>query len=153
MKTSITKTVTPYEDLMIQRLENKNLKQIACSIILSAIEDADIEFLTDDYEEWKTWRNKRKKRSEVLNEFDYKLEFKGKQDYKDALFSICDVYVRVSDIPQKTLDERRMYETSCMKDLIKKTNYKKETLLNVSKLHGWKIGVDYVEPTMFDDNF
>ena len=153
MKTCITKTVTPYEDLMIQRLENKNLKQIACCIILSAIEDADIEFLTDDYEEWKTWRNKRKKRSEVLNELDYKLEFKGKQDYKDALFSICDVYVRVSDIPQKTLDERRMYETSCMKDLIKKTNYKKETLLNVSKLHGWKIGVDYVEPTMFDDNF
>ena len=37
-----------------------------------------------------------------------------------------------------------------MKDLIKLTNYKKETLMNIAKLHGWKIGVDYVEPTIFD---
>ena len=33
------------------------------------------------------------------------------------------------------------------------TGFKKETILNVAKLHGWKIGIDYVEPTLFDDDF
>ena len=46
-----------------------------------------------------------------------------------------------------------MYEKNKMKTLIKLTGFKKETILNVAKLHGWKIGVDYVEPTLFDDDF
>ena len=40
-----------------------------------------------------------------------------------------------------------------MKDLVKLTGYRKETLLNIAKLHGWGIGIDCVEPSMFDDNF
>jgi len=147
------KQITPYEELAIEKTKNDNLKQLACSIMLSAIEDGDIEFLTDDYNEWKYYRDKRKKKSEVLNELDYRLEFQSKQDLKDAVFELCKIHVKPSDIPKKILDEKRMYETNTISKLVELTSYKKETLMNVAKLHGWKIGIDYVEPTMFDDDF
>ena len=89
----------------------------------------------------------------VLVEFDYQREFKEKEKFKNCLFDICDLYIRVSDIPDKIRKEREMFERNKMKDLVKLTGYQKETLLNMAKLHGWKIGVDYVEPSMFDDNF
>ena len=82
-----------------------------------------------------------------------KLEFQSKQDLKDSLFEICGMTVQVKDIPKEILEERRLYETNTLKKLCKIKNYKKETLINIAKLHGWKIGVDYVEPTMFDDDF
>ena len=148
-----SKHITPYQDLAIQEANHDSLRQLACAIILSAIDAADIEFLTDDYDEWKKYRIKRMKKNECLNELDFQLEFKGKQTYKESLFDICEITTRVSDIPQDRIDERRMYETNQMKTLIKLTNYKKETLINNAKLHGWKIGIDYAEPSMFDDDF
>ena len=69
------------------------------------------------------------------------------------MFDICEITARSSDIPNEVLEERRMYERNKMKNLMKLTGFKKETLMNVAKLHGWKIGIDYVEPSMFDDNF
>lgn len=148
-----SKHITPYEDMAMEQANVNSLKQVACAILLSAVEDADIEFLTDDYEEWKYYREKRKKKGEFFTEIEYKLEFKGKQDYKNALFDICEITVHACDIPQKIIEERKMYESNKMKNLVKLTNYKKETLMNIAKLHGWKIGVDYVEPSMFDDDF
>lgn len=148
-----SKHITPYEDLAFAKANHNSLRQLASAILLSAIEDADVEFLTDDFEEWKYYRDKRKKRGEFLTELDYKLEFKGKQNYKDALFDICEITVRASDIPNEVIEERRMYEKNKVKGLIKLTGFKKETIMNVAKLHGWKIGVDYVEPTLFDDDF
>lgn len=148
-----SKHITPYQDLAIESANKNSLKQLASAILLSAVEDADIEFLTDDYEEWKYHREKRKKKNEFFTEMEYQLEFRGKQNYKDALFDICEITVRVSDIPIEIIEERKMYETNKMKNLITLTGYKKETLLNVAKLHGWKIGIDYVEPTLFDDDF
>lgn len=145
--------ITPYEDIAIDYASHENLRQLACALLLSAIEDADIEFLTDDYDEWKHYREKRKKKSEVLIDLDYQIEFKKKQDWKEILFNICDVYLRVSDIPKENLKQRELFEKNNMVKLCKITGYKKETVMNVAKLHGWKIGVDYVEPTMFDDDF
>lgn len=148
-----SKHITPYEDLAIENANGNALKQLACAILLSAVEDADVEFLTDDYEEWKYYREKRKKKSDVFTEIDYQIGFKKKQEYKEVLFDICEITVRSSDIPNEVLEERRMYERNKMKNLMKLTGFKKETLMNVAKLHGWKIGIDYVEPSMFDDDF
>lgn len=145
-----SKHITPYEDLAFTKANHSGLKQLASSILLSAIEDADVEFLTDDYEEWKCYREKRKMKNEFFTELDYQLEFKGKQNYKDSLFDICEITIRATDIPKEILEERRMYETNKIKNLIKLTGFKKETVINIAKLHGWKIGVDYVEPTLFD---
>lgn len=148
-----SKHITPYQDLAMENANKNSLKQLASAILLSAVEDADVEFLTDDYEEWKYYREKRKKKYEFFTEIEYQLEFKGKQQYKDSLFDICEITVRSSDIPQEIMDERRMYETNKIKGLVKLTGFKKETVMNIAKLHGWKIGVDYVEPTLFDDDF
>ena len=148
-----SKHITPYEDLAFTKANHNSLKQLASSILLSAIEDADVEFLTDDYNEWKSYREKGKKKNDFFTELDYQLEFKEKQNYKDALFDICEITIRVTDIPKEILEERRMYEKNKIEGIIKLTNFKKETVMNVAKLHGWKIGVGYVEPTLFDDNF
>ena len=152
-KMATSKHITPYEDLAIENANRNALKQLACAILLSAVEDADVEFLTDDYEEWKYYREKRKKKSDFFTEIDYQIGFKKKQEYKEVLFDICEITVRSSDIPNEVLEERRVYERNKMKNLMKLTGFKKETLMNVAKLHGWKIGIDYVEPSMFDDNF
>ena len=142
-----------YEELANMEIDRANMKNLASAILLSAIEDCDIQFLTDDYEEWKMYRTKKLRKNDVLVEFDYQREFKEKEKFKNCLFDICDLYIRVSDIPDKIRKEREMFERNKMKDLVKLTGYQKETLLNMAKLHGWKIGVDYVEPSMFDDNF
>lgn len=147
---TISNSITPYQDLAKIQANNKSFKQLCCAIILSAIEDADIEFLTDDYDEWKKYRMKRLRKSDCLTEFDFKLEFQGKQDYKAMLFDACGIVARSSDIPSEIFEKRKMYENNKMSGLIKLTNYKKETLMNIAKLHGWKIGIDWVEPTIFD---
>lgn len=152
-KSERTKQITPYMDIALESASLQNIKQLASAILLSAIEDADVEFLTEDFEEWKVYRKKRAKRDEVLNELDFKIEFNELKKYRENLFDICEVTVRASDIPQEILDERRLYESNKIPSLSKATGYKKETLLNMAKLHGWKIGVDYVEPSMFDDDF
>ena len=54
-----SKHITPYQDLAMENAIKNNLKQLVSAILLSAIEDADVEFLTDDYEEWKYYREKR----------------------------------------------------------------------------------------------
>lgn len=148
-----SKHITPYQDLAIENVNKNTLKQLVSAILLSAVEDADIEFLTDDYDEWKYYREKRKKKNEFFTEIEYQLEFRRKQEYKDSLFDICEITIHASDIPNKIIEERRMYEKNKMKTLIELTGFKKETILNVAKLHGWKIGIDYVEPTLFDDDF
>jgi hypothetical protein len=45
-----SKHITPYQDLAMENANKNSLKQLASAILLSAVEDADIEFLTDDYE-------------------------------------------------------------------------------------------------------
>ena len=144
---------TVYEDLAIQKAMYGNLRHIATSILASAIEDADVEFLTDDYEEWKVWRLKRKKKSDFFTELELKNEFAFKQNYKETLFDICEKWVKVSDIPQEIMNQRKMFEKNKYKTLCKLTGYQQDTLNNIAKVHGWKIGIDYVEPTLFDDDF
>ena len=141
---------TVYEDFAIQKAMHRNLRYVATAILASAIEDADIEFLTDDYETWKTWRLKRKKKSEFFTELELKNEFKYKQKYKETLFDICDRWIGVDDIPKNILEQRKLFEENKISDLYKITGYQFDTLNNTAKLHGWKIGVDYVEPTIFD---
>lgn len=142
--------ISPYEEIAIRTEKLKNLKQIASAIIVSALDDADVEFLTDDFEEWKRLRIKRKSKNECLNSIDYKIEFKYKEDYKKMLFDICNTSVSVNDIPKENIEEREKFESNCMEDLEKITSYKKGTLIQISKLHGWKIGIDYTKPTIFD---
>ena len=77
-----SKHITPYQDLAMEEVNRSSLRQLASAILLSAIEDADIEFLTDDYEEWKYHREKRKRKNEFFTEIEYKLEFLRKQKYK-----------------------------------------------------------------------
>ena len=66
------------------------------------------------------------------------------------LFDICDTSVSVNDIPKENIEEREKFESNCIEDLEKITSYKKGTLIQISKLHGWKIGVNYTKPTIFD---
>ena len=146
----ITTGKTNYEQFAIDRAMYANLRYMATAILASAIEDADVEFLTDDFDEWKTWRLKRKKKSEFFNDLELKQEFKYKQNYKETLFDICEKWLYVSDIPKDILEQRKLFEGTKLKDLSKKTNYQIDTLNNMAKLHGWKIGIDYVEPTIFD---
>lgn len=141
---------TVYEDFAIQKAIHGNLRHIATSILASAIEDADVEFLTDDYEEWKVWRLRRKKKAEFFTELELKNEFTFKQNYKETLFDICEKWLRVSDIPQEIMNQRKMFEENKFKTLCKLTGYQMDTLNNIAKLHGWKIGCNYVEPTIFD---
>ena len=70
-KSERTKQITPYMDIALESASLQNIKQLASAILLSAIEDADVEFLTEDFEEWKVYRKKRAKRDEVLNELDF----------------------------------------------------------------------------------
>ena len=42
-----SKHITPYQDLAMENVNKNSLKQLVSAILLSAIEDADIEFLTD----------------------------------------------------------------------------------------------------------
>lgn len=144
---------TVYEDFAIRKAMNENLRHIATAILASAIEDADVEFLTNDYEEWKVWRKKRMKKSEFYTELEFKQEFNYKQDYKETLFDICEKWIGVEDIPQEILKQRKLFEETKMQKLSKITNYQFDTLNNIAKLHGWKIGCNYVEPTLFDDDF
>ena len=141
---------TVYEDLAIQKILNKTLKHMTISILNSSLDDADIEFLTNDYDEWKSLRLKRKKKSETFTEFELKQEFEYKQNYKDTLFDIIDSQITVSDIPEPIMQQRKLFEENKLENLAKITNYQFDTLNNIAKLHGWKIGVDYVEPTIFD---
>lgn len=141
---------TVYDEFEIRRLLNKSTKHIATAILASALEDADVEFLEDNYDNWKELRLKRKKKSEILNEVDLNLEFNRKQDYKETLFDIANVWLKVSDIPNEILEQRKLFEENKMEALRKITNYQYDTLTNIAKLHGWKIGIRYVEPTIFD---
>lgn len=144
---------TVYEDFAIQKAMHGNLSHIATAILASAIEDADIEFLTNDYDEWKVWRKKRMRKNEFYTELEFKQEFDYKQNYKETLFDICERWLGVEDIPQEILEQRKLFEGNKLSKLCKITNYQFDTLNNMAKLHGWKIGVDYVEPTLFDDDF
>ena len=141
---------TVYEDFAIQKAMHGNLSHIATAILASAIEDADIEFLTNDYDEWKVWRKKRMRKNEFYTELEFKQEFDYKQNYKETLFDICERWLGVEDIPQEILEQRKLFEGNKLSKLCKITNYQFDTLNNMAKLHGWKIGVDYVEPTIFD---
>ena len=141
---------TVYDEFEIRRLLNKNIKFIATAILVSALEDADVEFLEDNYDNWKELRLKRKKKSEIITEYELNEEFNRKQDYKETLFDIADIYIKVSDIPQDVLEQRKLFEENKMSTLCKITDYTFDTLNNIAKLHGWKIGVRYVEPTIFD---
>ena len=93
-----SKHITPYQDLAMENVNKNSLKQLVSAILLSALEDADVEFLTDDYEEWKHYREKRKKKNEFFTEIEYQLEFRRKQEYKDILFDVCEITVHASDI-------------------------------------------------------
>ena len=48
------------------------------------------------------------------------------------------------------ISEREKFEMNERNKLIKLTGYSNDTLNNIAKLHGWKIGCNYVEPTIFD---
>ena len=141
---------TTYEEFAYKRTVYCNLKYLATSILASAIEDADVEFLEDNYEEWKKLRLSYKKKGEILNEIDLKTEFELKQNYKETLFDIADIYISKNDIPMDIISEREKFEMNERNKLIKITGYSFDTLVNIAKLHGWKIGCKYVEPTIFD---
>ena len=141
---------TTYEEFAFNKTTHDNLRFLATAILASALEDADTEFLEDDYEEWKHLRLLHKQKNENPNEIELLQEFKMKQKYKDTLFDIAEIYLRPSDIPEKNLKERALYENNSYKNLVKLTGYKQDTLINVAKLHGWKIGCMYQEPTIFD---
>ena len=127
-----------------------SIKFLATSILASAIEDADIEFLENDYDEWKKLRLSYKKKSEILNEIDLKTEFKLKQNYKEILCDIAEIYINKDDVPIEILSEREKFEMNEKNKLSKLTGYQNDTLVNIAKLHGWKIGCKYEEPTIFD---
>ena len=143
-------TTSVYEEREVQNSLFKNVRYMATAILASALEDADVEFLEDDYETWKEIRLQNKKKCQEISESELKAEFEEKQNYKETLFDISNMWLKSSDIPKSKLEERNMYESNTYKNLCKMTGYTETTLTNVAKLHGWKIGLTYQEPTIFD---
>jgi hypothetical protein len=139
-----------YEKYAEDKAVRKNYKLLATAILASAIEDADVKFLEDDYAEWKKMRLSSKKHYEVLTELDLKKEFKLKEDYKEMLFNLGEIIINKKDIPSERIKERNLYECNLPKNLMQITGYKLNTLTNIAKSHGWKIGSNYKEPTIFD---
>ncbi len=150
MKLSDSKKTTTYDEFTKSRVAFKVSKELACAILASALDDADFEFFAEDYDEWKKYRLKRKKKSENLNELDLKKEFTYIKNYKEVIFEIAEVRVNSENIPEKAIEDRMMFEDNKITTLKKLTNYNETTLVNISKLHGWKIGINYKEPTIFD---
>lgn len=146
-------TITNYEWFALNNLSNKCMKNFVSAILLSAIEDADIEFFEDDYDSWKELYKKREKINEEKHESYYIKEFEYKQYCKELIFQILQTRLKISDIPQNIINERKMFENNSLENLVKLTNIKKQQLLSIAKMHDWKIGIDYEEPTLFDDDF
>ena len=142
--------ISRYEELAFQKNSVNVLRQFASAILVSSIEDADKEFYENDYHEWKKMRKKRLAYGERMKESDYKDEFMRKQNCKEILSLICGVDEATLRIPEKNLREREFYEKNDMNTLSALTGYKKGTLQNYAKLHGWKIGSEYEKPTIFD---
>ena len=103
---------TVYEELAIKKNSYQNLRYIATAILASAVEDADVEFFTDDYDKWKTLRLKRNKKNSNFSEFDLKSEFKNKEMLKETLFDICEIQLKASDIPDDVLKQRELFENN-----------------------------------------
>ena len=143
-------TTSVYEEREVENSLFKNVRYMATAILASALEDADVEFLEDDYNTWKEIRLQNKKKCQTITESELKKEFEEKQNYKETLFDISEIWVKSSDIPKSILEERTMYESNTFPNLCKLTGYTEATLNNVAKLHGWKIGLNYQEPTIFD---
>lgn len=141
---------THYDDIILNCTKYANLKFIATAIIASAIEDADMEFLEDDYERWRKIFLMYKPKNKHYKEWELEREYKYKQSYKNMLFDIAEITVTTADVPQEILDERRLYENNEKETLVRLTGYQLDTLYNVSKMHGWRIGLFYSEPTIFD---
>lgn len=141
--------LTPYDEMAFEKNKKLTLKQLASSIILSAIEDADLEFFENDFAEWKKIK---KSRFENMSEAEYEDEFDFKQEWKDVLYQICGLSADCKTIiPNEILKERELFENNSLDELTKITKYKKETLLNMAKSHGWKIGIHYKKLSLFDD--
>ena len=142
--------ITPYDDLMETHVYAKVNKELAIAILQSALDDADYEFLTDDYFVWKKYRLQRKKKKEIISEYQLHKEFKNMKDYREFLFTLAECSIDTRNIPQNVSEERKMFENNKINDLKKLTNYNEIVLDKISKLHGWKIGVNYQEPSIFE---
>lgn len=143
---------THYDELILKSTLYSNLKFVATAILASALEDADLEFLEEDYDEWKKifLSYVPKRDLSFYTEFELEKEFKWKESYKNTLFDIAEITLTTKDVPQKIIDERYLFEHNEKEELSKLTGYQLDTLNNMSKLHGWRIGLFYEEPTIFD---
>ena len=141
---------TVYDEVMKKNVLGKVNKEFAVAILQSALDDADYEFLTDDYFEWKKYRLQRKRKNQNITEMELHREFKYIKEYRDVLFAIAETSVGVKNISPKVIEQRKLYENNRMCDLKKLTGYNEIVLDKISKLHGWKIGINYQEPTIFD---
>jgi hypothetical protein len=132
--------VNPYLELEINKTKIKTMRQLASSILLSALDDADVEFLTDDFHEYKEWRINRTKK--INSDLEYKRDFEDKQNYKECLFELCGMRVTTDNIPSDVLRTRILFEKNQITDLCKITNLRSETLTFIARTHGWTIGIN-----------
>ena len=132
--------INPYLEIAVKNTKLKAIKHLASSILLSALDDADVEFLTDDFDEYKKWRINRTKNKE--SDLVYKQDFMEKQNYKECLFEICGLRITTENIPTETLNKRNLFESNQLWDLCKMMNCKSETLIFIARTHGWSIGIN-----------
>ena len=81
-----------YEGLLYNQLNFRNTKFMATAILASALEDADFEFLEDDYNLWKKLRKQRLYKNETMTELEYRQEFNYKQKYKKPQPSLSTIF-------------------------------------------------------------
>ena len=144
-----TKTATNHLERAFDSTILSNYKYIATRILASALEDADIEFLENDYSKWKELRKKTKEGMR-MNELEFLREFKEKERYKENLFDMAELTVNICDIPSQIMAERNVFERNNERKLKKIFGDKFNECLASGKKHGWKLGKYYVEPTIFD---
>lgn len=143
-------TITNYEWFALNNLNKKCMKNFVSAIVLSAIEDGDVEFFEDDYDSWKNLRKKRLRKYEVMTENDYEDEFEYKQYCKELMFQILQIRITSNDIPKNIIEMKELFENNTIDDLIAMTELKKAQILSIAKKHNWKIGSEINKPTIFD---
>ena len=146
----MSKTVMDYEGLLYNQLNFRNTKFMATAILASALEDADFEFLEDDYNLWKKLRKQRLYKNETMTELEYRQEFNYKQKYKESLLDIAEIRITTDDIPMSVIEEKDIYECNPLEKVMELTNNAKNTVQSIASVHGWRIGLRYHEPTLFE---
>lgn len=150
VKSMSDEIISCYEDIAVRQYKTKALTNLASAILLSAVEDGDVEFFESDFQKWKELKKQYYKETKSMTDIDFKNEFDAKEQIKECITAICGFHSERLKIPEEITERRNLFECYPIKEIAKKLGMTESTIESVAKNHHWKIGSKYVEPTIFD---